>query len=80
MNLVSPGAVEGARLRWVISQQARETGTTEEDVLEQRRGGSPLRRLVRPEEVAAVVSFLAGPDSSAVTGQDLNVANGSVMG
>lgn len=39
------------------------------------------RRVADPEEVAAVVSFLAGPDASAVTGADWAVDGGySAMG
>lgn len=79
VNLVSPGAVQGDRIRWVISQQALASGRSEDDVLEEWKEGSPLRRLVQPEEVAAVVAFLASTASSAVTGQDLSVANGAVM-
>lgn len=39
--------------------------------------GIPLGRLGRPEEVASVVSFLAGDDSSFLTGQCLIVSGGA---
>jgi NAD(P)-dependent dehydrogenase (short-subunit alcohol dehydrogenase family) len=45
-------------------------------VLEQQA----LKRRGTPEELAATVSFLAGPDSSFVTGHVLEVSGGWVMG
>ncbi len=39
----------------------------------------PLKRAGRPEDVAAAASFLAGPDSSYVTGQVLAVNGGMYM-
>jgi len=39
----------------------------------------PLRRFGQPQEIAAVVAFLAGPDSTYVTGQVIVVDGGMVM-
>ena len=39
----------------------------------------PLKRFGQPQEIAGAVSFLAGPDSSYVTGQVLLVDGGMVM-
>jgi len=43
------------------------------DYLVNRFDRVPLRRLVRPEEIAAACAFLASDDASAITGIDLTV-------
>jgi 3-oxoacyl-[acyl-carrier protein] reductase len=40
---------------------------------------APLRRLARVDDIAAVVSFLAGPEGSFVTGQTIHLSGGQVM-
>src|SRR5262249_16489916 len=51
------------------------TGKTQEQI-DQMAKMPPLQRLPRPEDIAAVVSFLAGPDGSWVDGQTLRVNGG----
>jgi 3-oxoacyl-[acyl-carrier protein] reductase len=39
----------------------------------------PLKRGATPEDIANVAAFLAGPDSSYITGQVIHVDGGMVM-
>ncbi|MEX3930587.1 SDR family oxidoreductase [Paraburkholderia phymatum] len=67
VNAVAPGPVATALFL---------AGKTEEQIQNFAKM-PPLQRLGRPEDIASVVSFLAGPDSAWVNGQILR-ANGGV--
>jgi len=70
VNAVSPGAFPTA-----AEEIHEDLAAYNRFVLEQQA----LKRRGTPEELAAVVSFLAGPDSSFITGQTLEVDGGWVM-
>jgi NAD(P)-dependent dehydrogenase (short-subunit alcohol dehydrogenase family) len=40
----------------------------------------PIKRIVRPEEMATVVMWLSSPESSAVTGTDVDASGGYLTG
>lgn len=69
VNAVSPGMT----LTAIAEQLARGNP----DFIKERAKTRPLRRLNRPEEIAAVVVFLASPEADAITGQDITVDGGS---
>ena len=79
VNAICPGAVAGPRIDLVLALQAAARGITEEAARAEMTGLSPLRRLVRAEEVAEACVFLASGGSAAITGEDLNVTAGVVM-
>ena len=68
-NLVAPATVEGTRV-------------TEQFTAERLRefaAATPMQRLVRPEDVARTVAFLASEDSGFTTGHSLPVNGGLAM-
>jgi 3-oxoacyl-[acyl-carrier protein] reductase len=69
VNAVAPGVV--------LSPRVRRRGT---EVLERLAAEVPVGRLGLPEEVAAAVCFLAGPDAGYVTGATLDVNGGRFIG
>ncbi len=67
-NAVAPGFIETAMTQQ-LSDEAREA------LLSQ----VPLGRPGTPQDVAAVVGFLAGPEAAYITGQVINIDGGMVM-
>jgi len=49
----------------------------------QRSGSAPrlppIGRLIRPEEVAALVAYLLGPEAAAITGQEIAICGGASL-
>jgi meso-butanediol dehydrogenase/(S,S)-butanediol dehydrogenase/diacetyl reductase len=79
VNAVCPGFVEtdmGSR-QWAWEAELR--GASPEKIRADYLRSVPLGRLVRPEDIANVVVFLASEDSSSMTGQAINVTGGREM-
>jgi meso-butanediol dehydrogenase/(S,S)-butanediol dehydrogenase/diacetyl reductase len=79
VNCVCPGFVETDMWTMVSRDQGKLLGMTPEEFTRQRAASVPLGRMEKPEDVAHVVAFLAGPRSGYMTGQALSVDGGLVM-
>ncbi len=79
VNVISPGAVEGERIKRVVREIAHAQGISEDEALRQFTSNSPLGRIVPPEDIAAAAVFLASEKAASITGEDLNVSSGTVM-
>jgi NAD(P)-dependent dehydrogenase (short-subunit alcohol dehydrogenase family) len=78
-NVVAPGAVEGPRLTRDFQASAERDGLSYEAVVERFTRRSALGRLVKPDEVAAMVIHLASEAGRNITGQDLIVDAGQII-
>jgi meso-butanediol dehydrogenase/(S,S)-butanediol dehydrogenase/diacetyl reductase len=79
-NCVCPGAVETPMWAQIDREWGALEGWAPGEAWTRRTAGIPLGRPERPGDVAAVVAFLAGPDSDYMTGQAIIVDGGLVMG
>lgn len=79
-NCVCPGYTATERLNELVDKRAGESGSSRDDVLEGLARGIPVRRIGRPEELAAMVAYLAGEPAAYVTGQSILVDGGSYRG
>jgi NAD(P)-dependent dehydrogenase (short-subunit alcohol dehydrogenase family) len=77
VNAIAPGAVEGERIERVFNIAAKNMGVTYKQVVANSNARSALGRMVKPEEVAALAVFLASEQSSAITGQTINIDAGT---
>jgi len=77
VNNVCPGMHATDRLRHLAEIRAREAGISTEGALERLAENIPLRRLGRPEELAAAAVFLCSRQASFITGQSIIVDGGA---
>ncbi len=78
-NAVCPGYVDTEMTETTLRTITEKTGRSAEQALAELTAGNPQGRLVRPEEVAATVLWLASTAAGSVTGQAIAVAGGEVM-
>ncbi len=79
VNCIAPGSHATDMMDGTIGRTAAKFGVTTEQITAGIRSASLMGRQGLPSELAASVSFLAGEDSSFVTGQTLNVDGGAHM-
>jgi NAD(P)-dependent dehydrogenase (short-subunit alcohol dehydrogenase family) len=78
-NAVCPGFTETRLVQRAVETIVAKTGRSEEMAKAELIKSNPQGRLVRPEEVADAVLWLASPGAASINGQAIVVAGGEVM-
>lgn len=79
VNAVCPGFTDTPLVTRSIAEIVAKTGRSEEQVLAEFTKANPQGRLIKPEEVANTVLWLASPDAGSINGQAIAIAGGEVM-
>lgn len=79
VNVVNPGWVDTRMARDALQSIAKASGVSLQQATAHQIGQQPVRRLIKPIEVAAYLEFLIGPGGDAITGQGIDISGGAVM-
>lgn len=76
VNNVLPGATATERLETILVNKTEKSGKQRMEVEEEMINEIPARRFGRPEEIAAMVAFLASPAAGYINGTSVPVDGG----
>ena len=74
VNAVCPGSVDTPMLRWAADRFRGDRSA--DDVVAEWGRGHPIGRVIRADEVAELVAFLASDRAAAITGGELRIDGG----
>jgi 3-oxoacyl-[acyl-carrier protein] reductase len=80
INNVAPGYTRTNRVLELAEARAAGQGKSAEEVLAEQAADYPMQRMGEPEELAALVAFLASERASYITGTTVQVDGGYVEG
>ncbi len=73
VNALCPASVEGPRIRGVIARDAAARGLTVAAVETEYKRQSSMRQFIQPDEIVAMVSFLASRAARNISGQAIAI-------
>jgi len=79
VNAIAPGWVDTDMAVLGMEQGASHAKVSFDAFKDQMISAVPIKRIIDPKEVAALVKFLCSPDAGAITGQTYNIDGGQTM-
>jgi NAD(P)-dependent dehydrogenase (short-subunit alcohol dehydrogenase family) len=72
-NAILPGLVEGERIRRVIEAKAQSLGKSFSEVETEWLALASVKEMIKPEQIADMILFLASPRGRTVSGQAISI-------
>ena len=79
VNAINPSWVDTRMAHQGIKRIAAQRDEPVQQVMQRVLGAQPVKRMIKPSEVAAYIQFLVGTGGDAVTGQGIDISCGQVM-
>ena len=79
VNAIAPGWVETDMAALGMTQGAKYAKVSFDEFKDRQISAVPIKRIIDPAEVAALVKFLCSVDAGAITGQTYNICGGQTM-
>jgi NAD(P)-dependent dehydrogenase (short-subunit alcohol dehydrogenase family) len=80
VNTIHPGVVETPHIHELYEKEAAKQGLTAEQVEHNYIKVTPIRRVLQPEEMAWIATFMASPKAGAITGESIGADGGITRG
>jgi len=80
VNAIHPGVIQTEHIVELFETEARKRGKTPAEIEAEYADATPIRRIIRAEEIGYTVAFLASDLAAAITGESLAVDGGITRG
>ncbi len=80
VNAIHPGVIQTEHIIELFETEGRKRGKTPAEIEAEYANATPIRRIIRAEEIGYAVAFLASDLAAAITGESLAVDGGITRG
>ena len=80
VNAIHPGVIQTEHIMELFETEGRKRGKSPAEIEAEYANATPIRRIIRAEEIGYAVAFLASDLAAAITGESLAVDGGITRG